>query len=83
MRPFIIGKGGANLKSLTSRTLTKIHIPRQQTDEESESQTISITGDAQGVSLAKSEILELVTQKVFFNLIYFNSHSCVYNRQAN
>ncbi len=62
----MIGKGGSNLKSLVSRTLTKIHIPRQQgeTEESQDEASVTITGDVEGVRLAKQEILDLVQQKV-------------------
>ena len=68
-RPFLIGKGGSHLKSLTARTFTKINVPRQEQGSQEEGskeeeQLVTIVGDAAGVAQAKQEILDLVIAKV-------------------
>ena len=70
LRSHILGAGGRNLKALIAKTMTKIHIPKQEeteeavelTDEET-IQPITITGDIEGVEMARKEIEELVAQR--------------------
>ncbi|KAJ3082951.1 hypothetical protein HK102_001369 [Quaeritorhiza haematococci] len=75
VRPHILGAGGRNLKALTARTMTKVNIPRQNQEnaaaaggeEDAENvddeQPVVITGDVQGVEMAKQEIEALVAQR--------------------
>lgn len=82
-RPHLIGKGGSNLKALTLKTCTKINVPRSDANKESaeddgavtelsaDEQPVTITGDPTGVSLAKKEILDLVAEKVYCFLGYY------------
>ncbi|KXS20652.1 hypothetical protein M427DRAFT_66591 [Gonapodya prolifera JEL478] len=72
VRPFIIGAGGKNLKSITQRCLVDINVPKQARREESdavapsaededEDMEVTITGDVDGVEIARREILEIVS----------------------
>ncbi|KAJ3320393.1 hypothetical protein HDV06_005316 [Boothiomyces sp. JEL0866] len=64
VRPFLLGKGGAALKDLTSRTLTNIQIPKfDKNNETDEDIQISITGHFEAIQDAKKEIDELVAQR--------------------
>jgi rRNA processing protein Krr1/Pno1 len=72
VRPHLLGAGGKNLKALTVKTGTKINVPRQSeessaSDDIDESQPVTITGDFEGVKMAKSEIESIVTQRVSFH----------------
>ena len=54
------GSGGKNLKNLTSKTCTKIEIPKTiETDPEA-MQIVKITGLLEDVELAKKEIMDIV-----------------------
>lgn len=71
VRPHLVGKKGANLKALMSRTFTSISLPaRKKTDDdveesdEEEDVVVTITGDAESVALAKKEIEELLASRV-------------------
>ncbi|KAJ3273549.1 hypothetical protein HDV01_004316 [Terramyces sp. JEL0728] len=64
VRPFLLGKGGAALKDLTSRTLTNIQIPKfDKNNETDEDIQISITGHFEAIQDAKKEIDQLVAQR--------------------
>ncbi|KAJ1972035.1 hypothetical protein H4R35_004904 [Dimargaris xerosporica] len=74
VRPFILGTRGRTLNAITQQTGTKIHIPRRDetaqgapgSGDEDDHDTVSeitITGDLEGVSLAKSEIEKIVNEK--------------------
>ncbi|KAI8847446.1 hypothetical protein BC829DRAFT_444624 [Chytridium lagenaria] len=68
VRPHILGAGGKNLKALTTETNTRINIPRPlaqgDTPKESsgdpfdddDNQVVTITGDFEGVKIAKERI---------------------------
>ncbi|KAI8813169.1 hypothetical protein BJ742DRAFT_735491 [Cladochytrium replicatum] len=74
VRPHLLGKAGSTLKALTSRTLTKISLPKPPATNgeekepvdgiiEDEEQTVTITGDFEGVEIAKKEIEVIVAQR--------------------
>ncbi|RKO93442.1 hypothetical protein BDK51DRAFT_32739 [Blyttiomyces helicus] len=73
VRPHLVGKGGATLKALTTRTMTDIKIPRVPGDEivrvtdeiieDDPDQDVIITGDYEGVEQAKKEIEKVVAQR--------------------
>ncbi|KAJ1981438.1 hypothetical protein H4R34_002070 [Dimargaris verticillata] len=74
VRPFILGARGRTLNAITQQTGTKIHIPRRdepargtsgsgEEDDHDAVSEITITGDLEGVSLAKSEIEKIVNEK--------------------
>jgi hypothetical protein len=62
-KPFIIGKGGLTLKRIMSRSMSKIVIPKKDSNE-SESVEIVITGHDEGVEIARSEIMEIVRKQI-------------------
>ncbi len=65
--PHLVGSGGRNLKALMTRTLTKIVIPRKDSEKSEEEQVeeeVVITGDFTGVEAARKEIEEIVAQRV-------------------
>ncbi|TPX52396.1 hypothetical protein SeMB42_g01460 [Synchytrium endobioticum] len=85
IRGFVIGKGGANLHALVTRTMTKITIPRQAGTEgaseeqlqDDDDQPVIIVGDPEGVELAKKEINDIVSdrtskhvEKVYIDRVY-------------
>jgi hypothetical protein len=72
---FIIGAKGATLKQIQNISGTRINVPKRETsepteidDEDAEDVPVSITivGDADGVKIAKAEILKIVGEKVNF-----------------
>ncbi|KAI8803718.1 hypothetical protein BJ742DRAFT_857380 [Cladochytrium replicatum] len=74
VRPHLLGKAGSTLKALTTRTLTKISLPKPPATNgeekepvdgiiEEEEQTATITGDFEGVEIAKKEIEAIVAQR--------------------
>ncbi|KAJ3225632.1 hypothetical protein HK099_006465 [Clydaea vesicula] len=70
VRPHILGAGGKTLKALIARTMTKINIPKADTNKSSEEeedsfeeQPITIIGDYEGVETAKTEIEAIVTSR--------------------
>jgi predicted PilT family ATPase len=65
--PHLVGSGGRNLKALMSRTLTKITIPRkdsERSEEQEVEEEVVISGDFSGVELARKEIEDIVAQRV-------------------
>jgi hypothetical protein len=62
-RSYIVGKAGVTLKDITTRTGTKIQIPKQG-ETESDFIDISITGFSQGIKDAKEEIGVIVQARV-------------------
>ncbi|KAJ3291754.1 hypothetical protein HK104_005822 [Borealophlyctis nickersoniae] len=82
VRPHILGKGGANLRALTARTLTNIQIPRERGDEnipvtdelqeDEPEQEVIITGDFEGVEQARKEIEGIVAQRTSKHTIRVN-----------
>lgn len=74
---FIIGAKGATLKQIQNISGTRINVPKREKadsepvendDEEAEDVpvAISIVGDAEGVKIAKAEIMKIVGEKVFY-----------------
>ncbi|KAJ1964124.1 hypothetical protein IWQ62_003018 [Dispira parvispora] len=75
VRPFILGSRGKTLQGITQRTGTKIDIPRREETPKGASthdpeeddydvvSDITITGDLEGVNLAKTEIEKIVNEK--------------------
>ncbi|CAG8570284.1 5195_t:CDS:2 [Paraglomus brasilianum] len=71
VRRHIFGPGGSTLKSIISRTGTRIQLPKRDTieekvegiDEEEEMMDIRIEGDKEGVGMAKAEIETIVVEK--------------------
>lgn len=61
-RPFVIGKSGAVLKKIMEKSFTNIQIRQDKTDE-SEIVQISITGDDDGIQLARNEIEAIVSSR--------------------
>ncbi|KAJ3344597.1 hypothetical protein HDU91_000185, partial [Kappamyces sp. JEL0680] len=64
--PYILGKGGVNLKDLISRTGTKIQVSRWDDSvakEESSQVSVSITGQAPDAQQAKRELQDLVAAR--------------------
>jgi hypothetical protein len=80
-KPFVIGKGGSTLKRITTLSMTKILIPKKDLIE-GKFVEIEITGDDQGIEMARNEIMEIVkkqltnyrgktmVQKFLFQFIY-------------
>lgn len=73
---FIIGAKGATLKQIQNISGTRINVPKREKadsepiendDEEAEDVpvAISIVGDAEGVKIAKAEIMKIVGEKVY------------------
>ncbi|KAJ3186815.1 hypothetical protein HK101_009570 [Irineochytrium annulatum] len=67
VRPHLLGSGGKNLKALTAETSTRISIPKPaegapvrdnsvESFEEDDDQVVTITGDFEGVRIAKERI---------------------------
>ena len=57
----IIGKGGLKLEDITTRTKTKIFIPKnEEVDDGSKLTSVVIMGDEQGVVMAQNEIMDIV-----------------------
>jgi KH domain len=74
---FIIGAKGATLKQIQNISGTRINVPKREKadsepidneDEDAEDVpvSISIVGDADGVRIAKAEIMKIVGEKVIF-----------------
>ncbi|ORX98161.1 hypothetical protein K493DRAFT_280708 [Basidiobolus meristosporus CBS 931.73] len=67
-RRFVVGTRGKTLQSIIDRSGARVHLPRReeeddQSDEEESFTDIAITGDVEGVKLAKSEIEKIVSEK--------------------
>ncbi|KAJ3286545.1 hypothetical protein HK104_008976 [Borealophlyctis nickersoniae] len=83
VRPHILGKGGANLRAPTARTLTNIQIPRERGDEnipvtdelqeDEPEQEVIITGDFEGVKQARKEVEGIVAQRTSKHTIRVNA----------
>ncbi|KAG9290830.1 hypothetical protein G9A89_010979 [Geosiphon pyriformis] len=83
VRRYILGAGGATLKSITHRTGTRIRLPPRQGDlhedrssevdydEDEEMMEITIEGDEKSVNLAKAEIEAIVHEKTSKKIIKF------------
>ncbi|KAJ1536996.1 hypothetical protein HK096_005406 [Nowakowskiella sp. JEL0078] len=77
IRPRLVGAGGKNLKALIAKTMTRIDMPKntgvngtQQIDGEEEEIVVTITGDFEGVEIAKKEIELLVSQKAAKHIVH-------------
>ncbi|KAJ3412435.1 hypothetical protein HDV05_000739 [Chytridiales sp. JEL 0842] len=72
VRPHILGAGGKTLKNITTKTNTRVDIPRSANQDatngadplDEEDQPVTITGDFEGVKQAKEEIEAIVAQRV-------------------
>ncbi|KAK9719344.1 hypothetical protein K7432_004879, partial [Basidiobolus ranarum] len=67
-RRFIVGARGKTLQSIIDRSGARIQLPRREedddhSDEEDSFTDITITGDVDGVKMAKSEIEKIVSEK--------------------
>lgn len=87
VRRFVIGSKGVTLKGIESKSGARIQIPRSaestttevvetaagEDDEEKEDEmiNITITGDSEGVKLAKAEIENIVNERVSCNTYFF------------
>ncbi|KXN74163.1 hypothetical protein CONCODRAFT_89997 [Conidiobolus coronatus NRRL 28638] len=62
---FVLGAKGTKLKTLQTKTCTTINIPKRNEAEDTEDTVleVSITGDLDGVNLAKAEIEAIVKEK--------------------
>ncbi|KAJ1655030.1 hypothetical protein IWQ61_005146 [Dispira simplex] len=90
VRPFILGSRGKTLQGITQRTGTRIDIPRREetpkgTDthdpEEDDYDVVSditITGDLEGVNLAKTEIEKIVNEKTSKRVVRLTHIPLVY-----
>ncbi|KAH8555232.1 hypothetical protein BGW37DRAFT_476269 [Umbelopsis sp. PMI_123] len=79
---FIIGAKGATLKQIQNISGTRINVPKRETsepteidDEDAEDVPVSITivGDADGVKIAKAEILKIVGEKTATQTVKLNN----------
>ena len=66
VRPFIVGKQGANLKNITTLTGTTINIPKFDGTEDADDAeiVITITGNLDAIEEAKQEIDAIVAERV-------------------
>jgi hypothetical protein len=62
----IIGSGGKNLKALTTKTMVKIDIARESRldEDDEEVSDVTISGDADGIEMARKEIQAVVDELV-------------------
>lgn len=81
VRPFIIGRGGAQIQELQAKTLTNIRVPpadsvdNQAGEYEDEAVIdVIIEGDAEGCELAASLINKIVKERVRLNNQPFIPH---------
>jgi hypothetical protein len=65
--PFVFGAQGKTLQGITNKTQTRIQFPpREETTEKNPDDLIEITisGDFEGVKMAKADIEKIVGEKV-------------------
>ena len=59
----VIGKNGAPIKELMSKTHTQVQVPKTPDEKDPNTRTLVITGDPNDVLMCKREILEIVAGK--------------------
>ncbi|KAI8825218.1 uncharacterized protein EV422DRAFT_250904 [Fimicolochytrium jonesii] len=89
VRRHLVGKAGANIKSLMARTMTKIDMPRTSEEEPAAADTddlledepeqeVIIIGDYEGVEEAKKAVDELVAQRTSKRTLRMNVERSYY-----